>query len=122
MIFFTDELPEPINLRCLAVPHGLLVSWDTITDHNNSCARGSIIHEITVAREGDRATIVSINNLVDTQIEITYPSLESSQNYSIHIRANLIQGTCSTSTSEAAASILCRTSDDPSPTIATRGT
>ena len=111
--FFPDELPEPVNLRCMEVPHGLLVSWDVVTDGGSSCARSSIIHDITVVREADRMVIVSMNDVRDTQIEITN-SLESSQNYSIQVKTKLIHGTCETGDITTA----CRISDDLSPTTA----
>ena len=78
-----------------------------VTDGNNSCARSSIIHDITVVREADRMVIVSVNNVRDSQIEIT-DSLEPSQNYSIQVRTKLIHGTCETDN----ITIVCRTSDD----------
>ena len=99
---------EPDNLRCLEVPHGLLVTWDVATDGNSSCARSSIVHDITVVREADRMVIISMNNVRDTQIEFT-DSIEPSQNYSIQVRAKLIHGTCETED----ITTVCRTSDSP---------
>ena len=109
-------LPAPVNLRCMDVPQGLSVSWDVVTDGNTSCARSSVIHDVTLAREHDGMIIISRNNVKDTQIEIT-DSLESGQNYSFHIIAKLIHGTCETDE----ATVMCRTSesDDLSPTTGT---
>ena len=101
----------------MEVPHGLLVTWNVVTDGNSSCARNSIIHDITVVREADRMVIVSMNNVKDTQIKISASS-EPSQNYSIHVRTNLIHGTCETS---EVATIVCRTSDVLTPTTAPPG-
>ena len=97
----------------MEVPQGLSVSWDVVTDGHTSCARSSIVHDVTLVRE-DRIIIISMNNVKDTLIEITESSLEPSQNYSIHIRTKLIHGTCETDE----ATIMCRTSesDDLSPT------
>ena len=115
---FSDKLPVPVNLRCMAVPHGLLITWDVVTDGSSSCARSSIIHDITVVREADRTIIVSVDDIEDTQIEITDSSLEPSQNYSIHVGTRLLQGTCETG---EAASIVCKTSDDLPPTTTPPG-
>ena len=97
----------------MEVPRGLSVSWDVVTDRHTSCARSSIVHDVTLVRE-DRIIIISMNNVKDTLIEITESSLELSQNYSIHIRTKLIHGTCETDE----ATVMCRTSesDDLSPT------
>ena len=117
--FFPDELPEPVNFRCMEVPRGLFITWDVVTDGSSSCARSSIIHDITVMREADRMVIVSMNNVRDTQIAIRN-SLEPSQNYSFHVSTKLIQGTCETGDT----TVVCRTSDhgDPSPITASPGT
>ena len=95
------------------VPRGLLVTWDVVTDANTSCARSSIVHDITVVREDDGVIIFSMNNAKTTRIEIT-DSLETGQNYSIGVRTKLIHGTCETDE----ATVMCRASesDDLSPT------
>ena len=111
--FIADELPAPINLQCMEVPRGLSVSWNVVTDGNSSCARSSIVHDVTVVREDDGMMIFSMNNVKITQIEIT-DSLETGQNYSIRVKTKLIHGTCETDE----ATITCRTSDDLSPTTA----
>ena len=101
----------------MEIPRGLLVTWDVVTDGGNSCARSSIIHNVTVVRKADGMVIVSINNVKDTQIAIK-DSLEPSQNYSFHVRTKLIHGTCET----GEATVVCTTSDDLSPTTAPPGT
>ena len=106
-------MPAPVNLTCSKIPQGLLVSWDVVTDINSSCARSSIIHVVTVIGEANRTNI----SVEDTHIEITELLLESSQNYTINVKARLVQGTCETRESEAATAV-CRTSGDPSPTTA----
>ena len=80
------------------VPHRLLVTWDVVTDGSSSCARSSIIHDITVVREADGTIIVSVDDIEDTQIGITDSSLEPRQNYSIHVGTRLLhnQGMCKT--------------------------
>ena len=93
----------------MEILHGLLVSWDVVTD---SCVGSSIVHDITVVRENDSMIIVSVNNFRDTQIEITNSSLELSQNYSIQVRTKLLHGTCETGDTI----IVCGTSDDLLPT------
>jgi hypothetical protein len=74
-----------------------------------------MVHDVTLVREADGMTIIVMNNVNDTQIEITDSSLEPSLNYSIHIRTKLIHGTCETGD----ATIVCRlvhvTSTDLSP-------
>ena len=47
---FTDTLPSPVNLRCMdsEVPRRLLISWDVVIDGSSSCARSSIVHDVTV--------------------------------------------------------------------------
>ena len=94
------------------VPHGLLITWDVVTDGNSSCARSSIVHDVRVVREDDGMMIFSMNNVKIIWVEVT-DSLETGQNYSIRVRTKLIHGTCETD--EA---IMCRTSDDLSPTTA----
>ena len=101
------------------VPRGLLVTWDVVTDGSSSCARSSIIHNVTVVRAADRAIIVSVDDVKDTQIEITDSSLEPRQNYSIHVGTRLLQGTCKTSET---ANTVCKTSDDLLPTTTPPGT
>ena len=101
------------------VPRGLLVTWDVVTDGNNSCARRSIIHNVTVVRAADGIIIVSVDDIEGTQIEITDSSLEPRQNYSIHVGTRLLQGTCKTGEID---SILCKTSDDLSLTTTPPGT
>ena len=113
-MIFTDELPAPVNLRCMEVLHGLSVSWDAITDGDRSCARSSFTYDVTLVGEDNR-TIASMNDVKDTHIEITGSSLEPSQNYTIYVRARLVQGTCE---AREATTVMCRTSDDPSPTTA----
>ena len=88
------------------------MSWDVVPDESNSCARSSIVYVVTVVGEAN-GTIISMN---DAQAEIT--DLEPGQNYSISVRARLAQGTCET---REAATAVCRTSDDLSPTTATPG-
>ena len=100
------------------VPRGLLVTWDVVTDGSSSCARSSIIHNVTVVRAADGAIIVSVDDIEGTQIEITDSSLEPRQNYSIHVGTRLLQGTCETG---EAANIVCKTSDDLSPTTTPPG-
>ena len=111
---FIDTLPAPVSLRCMdsEVPRGLLVTWDVATDGSSSCARSSIVHDVTVVREDDGMMIISRNNVKTTWIEVT-GSLETGQNYSITVRTKLIHGTCETD-----ATIMCRISksDDLSPT------
>ena len=111
---FTDTLPAPVNLRCMdsEVARRLLVTWDVVTDGSSACARSSIVHDVTVKREDDGMIIFSMNNVKTTRIEVT-DSLETGQNYSIRVGTKLIHGTCETD--EA---IICRTSDDLSPTTA----
>ena len=92
------------------------MSWDVVIDSGSSCARSSIVYGVTIMRKGDMTTIISMNNVTDTQIEIT-DSLEPSQSYSIHVRTKLIYDTCKTDE----ATIVCRTSDDLSPTTAPPG-
>lgn len=111
---FSDELPKPANLNCLEIPQGLSVSWDRVTDSNSSCARSSLVYGVTVMREVDMMIIISMNNVEITQIEIMDSLLEPSQNYSIRVRTKLVHGTCVT----GEATIVCRTSDDLSPTTA----
>ena len=101
----------------MELPHGLLVTWDVVTD--GFCARSFIIHDIIVVREADMTVIASTNSIQDTQIEITNSLLEPSQNYSIHVRTKLAQGTCA---SGETAIIVCRTSEDFSPTTTLPGT
>ena len=101
----------------MEIPHGLLFSWDVVTDGHTSCARSSIVHDVTLVREDDGMIIGSMNNVMDTQIEITDSSLEPSQNYTIRIRLKLIHGTCETDE----ATFMCRTSDDLSLTTAPPG-
>ena len=110
-------MPAPVNLICLEIPRGLLVTWDVVNDGSSSCAKSSIIYFITVVREVDRMIVVSMNKVSDTQIEITDSSLEPSQNYSIHVRTNLVHGTCGTHE----ATVTCKISDDLSPTTAPPG-
>ena len=112
---FTDTLPVPVNLRCMdsKVPRRLLVTWDVFTYGSNTCARSSIVHDVTVKREDDGMIIFSMNNVKTTRIEVT-DSLETGQNYSIRVGTKLIHGTCETDE----ATIMCRTSDDLSPTTA----
>ena len=100
------------------VPRGLLVTWDVVTDGSSSCARSSIIHNVTVVREADGTIIVTVDDVKDTQIEITDSSLEPRQNYSIHVGTRVLQGTCETG---EAANTVCTTSDDLSPTTAPPG-
>ena len=100
------------------VPRGLLITWDVVTDGSNSCARSFIIHNITVVREADGIIIVTVDDIVDTQIKITDSSLEPRQNYSIHVGTRLLQGTCKTG---EAASIVCKMSDDLPPTTTPPG-
>ena len=90
----------------MVVPRGLLVTWDVVTDGSSSCARSSIIHDITVVREADGTIIVSVDDIEDTQIGITDSSLEPRQNYSIHVGTRLLhnQGMCKTG---EAASTVC---------------
>ena len=111
---FTDTLPAPINLRCMdsEVPRRLLVTWDVVTDGSSACARSSIVHDVIVMREDDGMIIFSMNNVKTTRIEVT-DSLETGQNYSIRVRTKLIHGTC-----ENDATVMCRISDDLSPTRA----
>ena len=108
-----DELPTPVNLRCIEVPRGLSVSWDVVTDGNTSCDRSSVVHDVTVVREDDGMIVFSMNNVKNTRVETT-DSLETGQNYSINVRTKLINGTCETDE----ATIMCRASesDDLSPT------
>ena len=115
MICYIDELPAPINLRCMEVPRGLLLSWDVSTDGSSSCAKSSFAH-VTVVREADKMIIVSMNDVKDTQIEITDSFIEPRQKYSIQVRTKFIHGTCETG---EAAAIVCSTSDDLSPTTGT---
>ena len=110
-------MPAPNNLICLEIPRGLLVTWDVVTDGSSPCARSSIVYSVTVAREADRIIVVSMNNVKDTHIEITDSTLEPSRNYSIHVRTNLVHGTCGTD----GATVTCRTSDDVSLTTAPPG-
>ena len=100
------------------ISRGLLVTWDVVTD-DNSCARSSIIHNVMVVRAADGTIIVSVDDIVDTQIEITDSSLEPRQNYSIHIGTRVLQGTCETG---EVANIVCKMSDDLSPTTTPPGT
>ena len=108
----TDELPAPVNLRCMEVPQGLSVSWDVVTDGNCSCARRSIVYAITVVGEAN-GTVISVNGVEQTYAEIPDSLLEPSQNYTVYVRAGLVQGTCET---REAATIVCRISDDLSTT------
>ena len=62
-------------------------------------------------------TIVSMTDVMDTQIEIMDSILEPSQNYNIHVRTKLVCGTCGTEE----AIVVCRTSDDLPPTTAPPG-
>ena len=99
----------------MEVLRGLSVSWDVITDGDRSCARSSFAYDVTLVGEDNR-TIASMNDVKDTHIEITDSSLEPrSQNYTIYVRARLVQGTCE---AREAATVVCRMSDDPSPTTA----
>ena len=84
-----------------------------VADRISSCARRSIVYDIMVVGEANR-TVISTN---DAQVEIT--DLEPGQNYTISVRARLVQGTCET---REAATVVCRTSDDLSPTTTTPGT
>ena len=91
------------------------MSWDVVPDESSSCAKSSIVYDIMVVGEANRTTI-SMN---DTHTEIT--DLEPGQNYSISVRARLVQGTCETREA-ATVHVLCRTSDDLPPTTASSGT
>ena len=86
----TDELPIPANLKCTEVPHGLLVTWDVVTNGNYSCARRSIVYVITVVGEVNR-TVISVNGVEQTYAEITGSLLEPSQNYTVYIGLGLFR-------------------------------
>ena len=102
----------------MKILHGLSVSWDVITDGNISCAKSSFVYDVTLVGE-DNGTIASMNDVKGTHTEITDSSLEPNQNYTIYVRARLVQGTCET---REAATVVCRMSDDPSPTTAPAAT
>ena len=91
----------------MEVSQGLSVSWDAVPAGSSSCARRSIIYDITVVGEANR-TIASMSDVEDTHAEITDSSLEPSQSYTIYARARLAQGTCET---REAVTVMCRTSD-----------
>ena len=112
---FTDTLPSLVNLSCMdsEVPRGLLVTWDVVTEGHTSCARSSIIYDVTLVREDDGMIIFSMNNVKNIGIEITNSS-KTGQNYSVRVRTKLIHGTCVTDE----ATVMCRTSDDLSLTTA----
>ena len=99
----------------MEVPHGLSVSWDVVTDGSTSCNRRSIVCDITVAGEANR-TIVSVNDVEETNVEILDSLLEPNQTYTVYVRARLIQGTCET---REAATVVCRASDDLPPATVT---
>ena len=93
----------------MEVPQGLSVSWDVVTD---GCARSSIVYVITLFVEASR-TIISVNDVEETNVVIPDSLLEPNQTYTIHVRA---KGTCET---KEAAIVVCRTSDDLSPAAVT---
>ena len=97
----------------MEAPQGLSVSWDVVTDEHTSCARRSIVYDISVVGSANIWTIVSTSDVENTRIEIPDSLLESNQNYTVYIRARLVQGICET---REAGTIVCRTSDELSTT------
>jgi hypothetical protein len=57
-----------------------------------------------------------MNDVEETQVVITDSFLQPSQNYTIYVRARLVQGTCET---REAATGVCRISDDLPPATVT---
>ena len=99
----------------MEVSQGLLVTWDVVTD--TSCAKSSIVYDITVVGEANR-TIgnASMNDVMDTHVEIADSSLEPNQTYTIYVRARLIQGICET---REAAIVVCGDSFPATSPVAT---
>ena len=98
--------------------YGIECTCGCNVDGPSSCARDSIIHDITLVGKDNRT--FSMRDLNDTWIEITNSSLEPSQNYAVYVRTRLVHGTCETQ--EPAATVVCRSSNDRFPTTVPPGT